>query len=249
QPSLKDAMGTRRAQSLLFLLLLGAPSLASVQNLHCHKGVFTSIEEDPSSMFNWTTEKVESCEGGSFCQESLLMVKAGAKTAVLATKGCIYDGTQAVTYVQHSPPPGIITVSYTSYCEDSFCNGRKDLQELWRPAETLEASRVPFYCPTCVALGTCLTAPSLPCPNDTTQCYQGRLQITGGGLNSFLEVKGCTSITGCRLMAGFFTIGPMWVKEVCPYQSLPQPRKAENGATGLPVSVWRFELLLLLLLQ
>ncbi|XP_006941251.3 testis-expressed protein 101 isoform X2 [Felis catus] len=219
-------MGTRRAQSLLFLLLLGAPSLASVQNLNCHKGVFTSIEEDPSSMFNWTTEKVESCEGGSFCQESLLMVKAGAQTAVLATKGCIYDGTQAVTYVQHSPPPGIITVSYTSYCEDSFCNGRKDLQELWRPAETLEASRapstsVPFYCPTCVALGTCLTAPSLPCPNDTTQCYQGRLQITGG---------------------------PMWVKEVCPYQSLPQPRKTENGATRLPVSVWRFELLLLLLL-
>ena len=150
----------------------------AVQNLNCHKGVFTSIEEDPSSMFNWTTEKVESCEGGSFCQESLLMVKAGemrkggrrgesvrvsaaptqspkpqahpplsppprlltgAQTAVLATKGCIYDGTQAVTYVQHSPPPGIITVSYTSYCEDSFCNGRKDLQELWRPAETLEA--------------------------------------------------------------------------------------------------------------
>lgn len=64
----------------------------------------------------------------------------GAKTAVLATKGCISDGTQAVTYVQHSPPPGVITVSYTSYCEASFCNDKKDLQELWRPEEAVEAS-------------------------------------------------------------------------------------------------------------
>ncbi|XP_077603497.1 testis-expressed protein 101 isoform X1 [Crocuta crocuta] len=247
-------MGTRWVQSLLFLLLLGAPSLASVQNLYCHKGVSTSIEEGPSSVFNWTTEKVESCESGSFCQESLLMVKAGTKTAVLATKGCIADGTQAVTYVQHSPPPGIITVSYSSYCDDSLCNSREDLQEFWRLEETLEASRapstsvVPLSCPTCVALGACPAAPSLPCPNDTIQCYEGRLQIHGGGINSFLEIKGCTSITGCGLMAGVFTIGPMWVKEVCPYQFLLQPRKTENGATRLPVSVWRLELLLLLLL-
>ncbi|XP_029781102.1 testis-expressed protein 101 [Suricata suricatta] len=248
-------MGTRAVQCLLFLLLLGAPFLASVQNLKCHKGVSTSIEKDPSSVFNWTTEEAESCESGSFCQESLLMVKAGTKTAVLATKGCTSDGTQAVTYVQHSPPPGIITVSYTSYCDDSFCNNRKDLQELWRPEETQEASRapntsgVPLYCPTCVALGTCLTAPSLLCPNDTIQCYEGKLQISGGGIDSVLEIKGCTSVTGCGLMAGFFTIGPMWVKEVCPHQSLPQPRKVENGATWLPVSVWRLGLLLLLLLQ
>lgn len=65
----------------------------------------------------------------------------GTKTAVLATKGCIADGTQAVTYVQHSPPPGIITVSYSNYCDDSLCNSREDLQELWRLEETLEASR------------------------------------------------------------------------------------------------------------
>lgn len=40
-----------------------------------------------------------------------------------------------------------------------------------------------LYCPTCVALGACSNAPSLPCPNDTVQCYQGRLQITGGKLD------------------------------------------------------------------
>lgn len=69
-----------------------------------------------------------------------------------------------------------------------------------------------------------------------------------GDINSALEVKGCTSVTGCRLMSGLFTIGPMWVNEICPYQSLTQPRKIENGATWLPISVGRFEFLLLLLL-
>ncbi|XP_045632092.1 testis-expressed protein 101 [Ursus americanus] len=247
-------MGARRVLSLLFLLLLGTPSLASEQNLSCHKGVWMSVEKDPRRTFNWTTEKVETCDSGSSCQESLLMINAGAETAVLGTKGCVTDGTQAVTYVQHSPPPGIITVSYSTYCEESLCNSRENLMELWREEETQGTQEAPsmtpyLHCPTCVALGTCLNSPSLPCPNDTVQCYQGRLQITGGGINSFLEVKGCTSITGCRLMSGIFTVGPMWVEEICPYKSLLQPRKAESGAAWLPVSVWQIELVLLLLLH
>lgn len=54
----------------------------------------------------------------------------------MGTKGCVTDGTQAVTYVQHSPPPGIITVSYSTYCEESLCNSRENLMELWREEET-----------------------------------------------------------------------------------------------------------------
>lgn len=149
------------------------------QNLYCHKGISMSIEEDPSSTFNWTTEKVETCDNGALCQESVLLIKSGkmrkgklgpvggrvsvsvsllfplprakpeahhplsfpcliigARTAVLATKGCISEGTQAVTFAQHSPPPGIITVSYSNYCEDSLCNNQKNLVELWRPDVT-----------------------------------------------------------------------------------------------------------------
>ncbi|XP_019612162.2 testis-expressed protein 101 [Rhinolophus sinicus] len=242
-------MGTHHIQTLLFLFLLGASSLALAQDLYCHKGISMSIEEDPRSTFNWTTEKVETCDNGSLCQESMLIIKSGARTAVLATKGCISEGTQAVTFAQHSPPPGIITVSYSNYCEDSLCNNQKNLTELWRPDVT-PASNVSttLHCPTCVALGTCLSAPALPCPKGTGRCYQGRLRIIGGDINSALEVKGCTSITGCRLMSGLLTIGPMWVNEICPYQSLIQPRKIENGATLLPISVGRFEFLLLLLL-
>ena len=36
-----------------------------------------SIVKDPKRMFNWTTDKVETCDSGSFCQESLLMIKSG----------------------------------------------------------------------------------------------------------------------------------------------------------------------------
>ncbi|XP_001499773.3 testis-expressed protein 101 [Equus asinus] len=243
-------MGTRPLQGWLLLFLLGASPLSLAQNLYCHQGVYISIEDDPRHAFNWTTGKVEACDNGSFCQESVLLIKAGNKTAVLASKGCTTEGSPAMTFIQHSPPPGIVTVSYSNYCEESFCNDMEDLLQIWKP-ERNEVPRVTanLHCPTCVALGTCLNAPSLPCPNDTTRCYQGKLQIIGGGINSPLEVKGCTSVIGCRLMAGVFTVGPMWVKEVCQYPSLIQPRKAENGATWLLFSVWRLELLLLLLLQ
>lgn len=46
------------------------------QHLYCHKGISISLEEDPSR-FNWTTEKVETCDNGALCQESLMMVKSG----------------------------------------------------------------------------------------------------------------------------------------------------------------------------
>lgn len=58
----------------------------------------------------------------------------GPNAAVLATKSCSSEGTQAVTFVQHSPPPGIMVVSYSSYCEDSLCNNRVNLPDLWNPS-------------------------------------------------------------------------------------------------------------------
>nr|KAF6408227.1 testis expressed 101 [Molossus molossus] len=237
-------MGTRHAQGLLVLFLLGA-SWTLAQNLSCHKGTSLNIDDSPSTAFNWTTEKVETCDNGSLCQESALMIKAGTNAAILTTKGCSSEGTQAVTFVQHSPPPGIMIVSYSSYCEDSLCNNRVNLPDLWNPS----ILPVTLHCPTCVALGSCLNAPSLPCPSGTTRCYQGKLKVTGGDIDSTLEVKGCTSTLGCRLMSGILTVGPMWVKEMCPHQSTIQSRNIENGATTwFPISFGRLELLLLLLL-
>ncbi|XP_060042009.1 testis-expressed protein 101 isoform X2 [Erinaceus europaeus] len=231
-------MGACQRQGLLLLLLLGASSLPLVQNIDCHEGILLSVEEDPR-MLNWSAGQADRCDNGTACQESVLLIKAGNRTAVLSSKGCVTsDMMNSVTYIQHSPPPGIVTVSYSNYCDEPLCNKKNDFLELWNPRLDAIVSS-DFRCPTCVALGTCTSAPSRPCPNGTTQCYQGKLQITGGGISSQLEVKGCSSFMGCQLMSGVLTIGPMWVKEVCPYESLRQSRRVENGGTSLPVSVWR----------
>ncbi|XP_061028455.1 testis-expressed protein 101 [Eubalaena glacialis] len=250
QTSLKEAMGACHFQVLLFLFLLGAPTLILAQKLRCQKSTFVGLEADPVETFNWTTDKVETCDNGALCQETVLLIKAaGTKTAILATKGCSSDGAPAITFIQHTPAPGLVAISYSNYCEDSFCNNKEDLYELWR-TEEIDAPRgsTALRCPTCLALGSCLNAPSLPCPNDTNRCYQGKLQVTGGDLSAPLEIKGCTSADGCRLMSGIFIIGPLWVKETCPLRSV-SPRKVESGATWLHTSVWRLELLLPLLLQ
>lgn len=66
----------RRARAYLnFIFFPGA------QNLYCHKGVYVDIEDGPVETFNWTTEKVETCDNGQLCQESVLMIEAGKKRA------------------------------------------------------------------------------------------------------------------------------------------------------------------------
>ncbi|XP_070258155.1 testis-expressed protein 101-like [Myotis yumanensis] len=203
--------------------------------------------------------RVETSDNGALCEESQMVVKSGktrrggqveANTALLATKRCSSNRIPAITLVQYSPPPSIMVVSYSSYCEHSFCDSRENIPEIWNPG-VIPAPNMSttFHCPTCLALGVCSSAPSLPCPIDTTQCYQGKLRVAGGDIDSTLEVKGCTSLPHCGLMSGVFTIGPMWVQEMCPYQSLIQSRKVGNGATTcFPISVRRFGLLLPLLL-
>ncbi|XP_024624353.1 testis-expressed protein 101 [Neophocaena asiaeorientalis asiaeorientalis] len=242
----KEWFGAPQRRACAYLYLIFSPV---AQNLRCQKSTFVGLEADPVETFNWTTDKAETCDNGALCQETVLMIKAGTRTAILATKGCTSDGAPAITFIQHTPAPGLVAVSYSNYCEDSFCNNKEDLHELWR-TEEIDAPRgsTDLRCPTCLALGSCLNAPSLSCPNDTNQCYQGKLQVTGGDLSAPLEIKGCTSADGCRLMSGIFTVGPLWVKETCPLRSV-SPRKVESGATWLHTSVWRLELLLLLSLQ
>uniref|UniRef100_A0A8B9XF76 UPAR/Ly6 domain-containing protein n=1 Tax=Bos mutus grunniens TaxID=30521 RepID=A0A8B9XF76_BOSMU len=290
-------MGACHFQGLLLLFLVGAPTLIMAQKLFCQKGTFMGIQEDATNMFNWTSEKVEACDNGTLCQETILLIKtgkmrkgqlgwwgqgtggddyvhyvktvppspgqtvaspptffpscltAGTKTAILATKSCSLDGTPAITFIQHTAAPSLAAISYSNYCEDPFCNNREGLYDIWNIQETEEETKgtTSLHCPTCLALGSCLNAPSVACPNNTDRCYQGKLQVSEGNVNSLLEIKGCTSIIGCRLMSGVFKIGPLWVKETCPSMSI-STRKIDNGATWLHTSVWKLKLLLMLLL-
>ncbi|XP_059109505.1 testis-expressed protein 101 [Peromyscus eremicus] len=232
-------------QYFLFLFLLGASHWTLAQNLHCEVGRNLHLEDDPGRTFNWTS-KVERCDPNELCQETILLIKAeGTKTAVLASKGCADQEIESMTFIQYTPPAGLVVASYSNYCNDTLCNNRDSISQFWKPPETIATSRTSgaLHCPTCVALGPCSNAPSLPCPNSTTQCYQGRLELSGGGMDSVVHVKGCTTMIGCRLMATMTSVGPMTVKETCSYHSFLQPRKAESKASWMLASLWLLELL------
>lgn len=47
-----------------------------VQNISCEVSQTLSLEDDPSRTFNWTS-KAEICNPGEFCQETVLLIKAG----------------------------------------------------------------------------------------------------------------------------------------------------------------------------
>nr|NP_001233629.1 testis-expressed protein 101 precursor [Cricetulus griseus]Q7TQN2.1 RecName: Full=Testis-expressed protein 101; AltName: Full=Lipid raft-associated glycoprotein TEC-21; Flags: Precursor [Cricetulus griseus]AAP73441.1 lipid raft-associated glycoprotein TEC-21 [Cricetulus griseus] len=234
----------------LLLLLLGVSHQTLAQSLQCAVSKVLRLEDDPSRTFNWTSkpDKVETCNPGELCQETVLLIKAeGTKTAVVASKGCASREIEAVTFIQYTPPPGVIAISYSNYCNSSLCNNSKNVSLFWKPPDTTATSKIlgALSCPTCVALGSCSSAPSMPCANSTTQCYQGKIELSGGGMDSVLHIKGCTTAIGCRLMAAITSVGPMTVKETCSYHSLLQPRKAEESrASGRSTSLWVLELLL-----
>ncbi|XP_048185942.1 testis-expressed protein 101 [Perognathus longimembris pacificus] len=216
----------------------------------------------------WLTEKVDICDANHFlCQETLIMIKSGSRIAILATKGCVSEGSKSVTYIQNSEFPGLIVISYSKYCDTSLCNNIKDLSQIWKPQEeipgALEGGRevlrehhgqlllsfppvsnmsTSVHCPTCVALGSCFNVTSLPCPRGINGCYAGRIMFSGEGIDTLVEVKGCSSMTHCELMNGFSMIGTLSISEVCPHPSLVQ-RSTESGAPWLCLPVRGLQLL------
>lgn len=70
----KDVIWVPQRGASAYLYLIFSPV---AQNLYCHKGISMSIKEDNSSAFNWTSEKVETCDNNALCQESVLMIKSG----------------------------------------------------------------------------------------------------------------------------------------------------------------------------
>ncbi|KAM4825532.1 testis-expressed protein 101 [Thomomys bottae] len=251
---------------LLFLFLLRS-SLTVANDLNCHVGKLRTVENFPVT---WFADRIETCSDKQLlCQETVVMIKSGSRIAILATKGCISEGSKAVTYIQNSEFSGLIVVSYSNYCNISMCNDIKDLSQIWKPQEEIPgiledrhggekavrqdlALLLSFppvsnlsssiHCPTCVALGSCLNVSSLPCPRGINGCYSGRIRFTGEGIDSPVEVRGCSSMTHCELMSGFTMIGPMAVSEVCPHPTFLQ-RRAESRASCLCLPVQGLQLL------
>lgn len=41
-----------------------------------------------------------------------------------------------MTFIQYTAPPGLVAISYSNYCNDSFCNNKDSLASVWRVPET-----------------------------------------------------------------------------------------------------------------
>ncbi|KAL1765004.1 testis-expressed sequence 101 protein [Sigmodon hispidus] len=117
------------------------PSVAAarrrvVQNLHCEVSRNLRLEDDPGQTFNWTSD-IESCNPGELCQETILLIKAeGTKTVVLASKSCIVEKLEYITFVQYTSSPGLIAISYSNYCNETLCNNKDNLSSFWKPPKT-----------------------------------------------------------------------------------------------------------------
>jgi hypothetical protein len=56
----------------------------------------------------------------------------GPKTAVLATKGCISQVLEGVTFIQHFDSPDLTAVSFSNFCEESLCNNKENVFHFWK---------------------------------------------------------------------------------------------------------------------
>ncbi|KAL6083655.1 hypothetical protein STEG23_027646, partial [Scotinomys teguina] len=65
-----------------------------------------------------------------------LRVAEGTKTVVLASKGCAVQDIESMTFIQYTPPPGLVAVSYSNYCNETLCNNRDSISQFWKPPET-----------------------------------------------------------------------------------------------------------------
>lgn len=70
----RSGLWPRQRRTSAHLYLLFSPV---AQKLFCQKGTFVGIQEDRANTFNWTSKKVETCDNGALCQETILLIRAG----------------------------------------------------------------------------------------------------------------------------------------------------------------------------
>ena len=85
------------------------------------------IQEDATNMFNWTSEKVEACDNGTLCQETILLIKTGKmRKGQLGWWGQGTGGDDYVHYVKTVPPsPGQTVASPPTFFPSCLTAGTK----------------------------------------------------------------------------------------------------------------------------
>ncbi|XP_074163120.1 CD177 antigen-like [Sminthopsis crassicaudata] len=206
--------------------------------LTCYQGLFIyfgkNLREQPKSL---AAESEVTCEAGEVCHETVLFIESGPDSIILGSKGCIRPESAASSSTEIGPP-GIIIASYTRLCNSSMCNNISSTASILKQSPPADAAPGNLLCPTCVTLGSfCFTGPLLACPKGTSRCYEGTLQLSGGGLSSDLTIRGCAppNPRDCRLLGKTQAFGPIAVSEDCGQQSKDQ---FFNRVSAITAQAW-----------
>ncbi|XP_074048807.1 CD177 antigen [Macrotis lagotis] len=201
---------------MLFWLLGAVLVLPWTKGLVCNMGFLIYPDDRSAFPITWTVSLNETCQPGEGCQDTLIILESGSREMAVLSKGCTRAPAQEEKDIQHRGPPGITIASFTKVCHSDLCNDLRTSFPLW----SLESQDAPapggLQCPVCVSLNSCPSdAPLITCPLGTAHCYNGMVQLSGGGLSHHLRVQGCVPYGGCQLLNGTKEIGPISLTESC----------------------------------
>ncbi|XP_011248990.1 CD177 antigen isoform X1 [Mus musculus] len=218
--------------------------------LSCYRGVMFELgngfAEEP---VKWTAPGSQVCAPDEICQETLLLIDVGQKSAFLGSKGCSSPGAQDNIGVSiFSRLPGMLVASYTKFCSSHLCNGADSSSVL---LSILPRPDVPppgdVQCPMCVELfGSCKSTDSVTCPRGATHCYKGDIALQGGGLTTRVSIQGCMAPPIKPLLGDSKTIGIFSAEESSNYRHEDDVTSAPSLAWTLRLSAWMLGLSALL---
>ncbi|XP_074242399.1 CD177 antigen isoform X2 [Saimiri boliviensis] len=201
--------------SPVFLLVLVGVTfpLPGVQALVCQLGTIERVWNVSDLPLRWTPKETI-CPSGWGCQDTLVLIESGPHVNMVLSKGCTQAGDQEPRVTEHRMGPGLSVISYTHVCrQDDHCNDLVTSAPLWAPPPPADPGSL--RCPVCLSPEVCLESTEEICPRGSTDCYDGLLRFTGGGISSNLRVQGCMTQPGCNLLNGTREVGPVSMTETC----------------------------------
>lgn len=115
----------------------------------------------------------------------------------------------------------MLVASYTRFCSSSLCNRDSSSSVLLSvlPPEDVVPPPGDVQCPMCVQIfGSCKDTIAGTCPRGATHCYNGSIELQGGGLSSTVRIQGCMAPPIKPLLGDSKTIGIFSAKEISDYQ-------------------------------
>ncbi|XP_043755270.1 CD177 antigen isoform X2 [Cervus elaphus] len=198
--------------ALMLALLVITLALPRARALDCHFGVAETVRNVSEQPLRWTTSQ-KNCGEGLGCQETVMIAQNELFMYLVLLKGCTEAANQEARVTEHSTGPGLSIISYTRVCRKNLCNDLATSLPLWSPRPPKVPGSV--RCPVCLSAESCLSAPELTCPAESSHCYNGVLHLTAGGGTTRLPVQGCISQPGCNLLNGTRQVGPISLQETC----------------------------------